>query len=79
MAVVMWQSANESLPPEDGRADQAMVTTELRLAGTPALRCPASVLVAGELASLGVPAASGQSSPASPTWARRTSRSSTPS
>jgi hypothetical protein len=59
MAMVMWQSANESLPPDDDRADRAMVATELRLASTPALRCPAAVLVAGELASLGVPTALG--------------------
>jgi hypothetical protein len=59
MTTVMWQSANESLLPKDARADHAVVATELWLANTAPLRCPASVLVAGELASLGVPATFG--------------------
>jgi 4-hydroxy-3-methylbut-2-en-1-yl diphosphate reductase len=59
MAMLMWQSANESPPSGSHRAGQAMVATELRLAGLPALRCPAGVLVAGELASVGVPTALG--------------------
>jgi 4-hydroxy-3-methylbut-2-enyl diphosphate reductase len=59
MTSLMWQSANEGLLAADDRADEAVVATELSLAGAPALRCPAGVLVAGELASLGVPAALG--------------------
>jgi 4-hydroxy-3-methylbut-2-enyl diphosphate reductase len=57
--MLMGQSASEGTLAEDNRADQVVVATELRLAGKPALRCPASVLVAGELASLGVPTALG--------------------
>jgi 4-hydroxy-3-methylbut-2-enyl diphosphate reductase len=57
MATLMWQSAHESPLPENHRAGQAIVATELRLAGRPALRCPAGVLVAGELAAAGVPTA----------------------
>jgi 4-hydroxy-3-methylbut-2-en-1-yl diphosphate reductase len=59
MTMLMWQSADEGILPTDSRAGQPVVATELWLAGAPALRCPASVLVAGELASLGVPATLG--------------------
>ncbi len=59
MATLMWQSANEGTLPENYRADQVIVATELRRASAPALRCPAGALVAGELASLGVPVALG--------------------
>ena len=59
MGMLMWQSANEGPPPGNDRAGQAMVATELWLDSQPALRCPAGVLVAGELASLGVPTALG--------------------
>jgi 4-hydroxy-3-methylbut-2-en-1-yl diphosphate reductase len=59
MTMLMCQSASEGLRPAGSRADQAVVATELWLGGAPVLRCPAGVLVAGELASLGVPAALG--------------------
>ena len=66
MVQLMWERADARLAADAGlaadEADQEPVTVadELRLPGQPALRCPASVLLAGELRARGVPAARGQ-------------------
>jgi 4-hydroxy-3-methylbut-2-enyl diphosphate reductase len=59
MAPLMWERVDAGLAADDSDLGPVTVADELRLDGQPALRCPASVLLAGELQARGVPAARG--------------------
>ncbi len=56
MRAFMRERAGRGSPSEDAGPRGVLVASELRLAGRPALRCPAGVMAAGELLSRGVPA-----------------------
>lgn len=59
MAMSTWECVAGASRSRDGGAPGVTVADVLRLPGRPALRCPAGVLVAGELAARGVPVALG--------------------
>jgi 4-hydroxy-3-methylbut-2-enyl diphosphate reductase len=60
MVQLMWERADPGLAADEAGQEPVTVADELRLGGRPALRCPASVLLAGELRARDVPAGQGQ-------------------
>src|SRR5260370_14628785 len=62
MVMSTWECVAGAFRSRDGGAPGVTVADVLRLPGRPALRCPASVLVAGELAARGLPGGPGPAS-----------------
>jgi 4-hydroxy-3-methylbut-2-enyl diphosphate reductase len=59
MRVFRWERVRVGSSTEDAGEPGVLVASELWLAGRPLVRCPAGIMVAGELLARGLPAASG--------------------